>query len=86
MDEAKDGLPRESAELREARKEVAMCAQRIAKVGAHTARQAIVREDLPGVEQTLGWVRDLRNATDAMREALEDVRDLLSPEIPGGAS
>jgi hypothetical protein len=83
MDEAQDELPRESADLREARKEVALCAQRIAKVGAHTARQAIVREDLSGIEQTLGWVNELRGATDAMREALEDVRDLLSP---GGAS
>jgi hypothetical protein len=76
MDEAQDELPRESAELREARKEVALCAQKVAKVGPHAARMAILREDPAGVELTLGWVNELREATGALREALEDVRDL----------
>jgi hypothetical protein len=72
--------------LREARKEVALCAQKVAKVGPHAARMAILREDPDGVELTLGWVNELREATGELREALEDVRDLLSPEAPGGAS
>lgn len=59
----------------EARKEVALAANRVATVGAHTARLALLREP----ELALRWVVELRDVADTLQGALEDLRDLEAP-------
>jgi hypothetical protein len=66
------------ARLKEAQVEVETHASKLATVGAHTARMALLRVDDPGVG--LGWVDQLRMVTGALQEALEDVRDLMEEE------
>lgn len=56
----------------EARKEVALAANKVATVGAHAARLALLREP----EVALHWVVVLRDVANTLQEALEDVRDL----------
>ena len=56
----------------EARKEVALAANKVATVGAHAARLALLREP----EVALRWVVELRDVADALQGALEDLRDL----------
>ena len=56
----------------EARKEVALAANKVATVGAYAARMALLRE--PGV--ALRWVVELRDVADTLQGALEDLRDL----------
>ena len=59
-------------ETKQARKEVALAANKVATVGAHAARLALLRE--PGV--ALRWVVELRDVANSLQEALEDLRDL----------
>lgn len=60
--------------MEEACRAVAVCAERLARVSGTTVRLAILRGKEPAV--VLKWVHDLRGATDALRDALEEVRDL----------
>lgn len=55
-------------------REVATCAERLARVSNTTVRLAILRGKEPAV--VLKWVHDLHSANDALRDALEEVRDL----------
>lgn len=58
--------------VEQARRDVAVAANRVATVGAHAARMALLREP----EAALPWVAELRDAAYGLREALEDLRDL----------
>lgn len=62
-------------ETKQARKEVALAANKVATVGAHAARLALLREP----EVALRWVVELRDVADALQGALEDLRDLEAP-------
>ena len=59
----------------QARKEVALAANKVATVGAHAARLALLREP----EVALRWVVELRDMADALQGALEGLRDLEAP-------
>lgn len=58
--------------IEEARREVALAANKVATVGAHAARCALLRE--PAV--ALRWVVELRDVANALQGALEGLRDL----------
>ena len=55
-------------------REVAVCAEHLARVSGTTVRLAILRGREPAV--VLKWVQELRGAADALRDSLEEVRDL----------
>lgn len=62
----------------EARKGVALAANKVATVGAHAARLALLREP----EVALRWVVELRDVANSLQGALEDLRDLEASDAP----
>lgn len=52
-----------------ARKDVALAASKVATIGSHAARTAMLREP----EVALPWVADLRGAVNDLRDALEEL-------------